>query len=102
MWWRRSPAPALLNARYVAIRTAEARGLGDRLLQAARDKTPGVRRLVVPLLYRFWHRDHERGWHLVARIGDDAIRFPGVPAAFATETFAEVSLAIQNRCREDP
>jgi len=32
---------ALLNARYVAIRTAEAKGLTDRLLEAARDRTPG-------------------------------------------------------------
>jgi hypothetical protein len=102
MWLRRKPSATVLNARYVAIRTAEARGLTDRLFQAARDQTPGVRRLAVPMLYRFWHRDHERGWDLLARLGDRAIRFPGLPDTFATETFAEVSLAILNRCREDP
>jgi hypothetical protein len=41
-----TPSPTLLNARYVAIRTAEARNMTDRLLQAARDRTPGVRRLL--------------------------------------------------------
>jgi hypothetical protein len=102
MWLRRPPSPAVLNARYVAIRTAEARGLTDRLLQAARDRTPGVRRLAVPMLYRFWLREPEKGWDLLARIGADVIRFPGFPDAFATETFAEVSLAILNRAREDP
>jgi hypothetical protein len=93
---------AVRNARYIAVRTAEARGLTDRLLQAARDRTPGVRPLTVPILYRFWHREREKGWELLARIGEDTIRFPGVPDAFATETFAEVSLAILNGCREDP
>ncbi|MGH7051165.1 MAG: hypothetical protein ACREE5_11045, partial [Acetobacteraceae bacterium] len=56
---------ALLNARYIAIRTAEAKGLTDRLLEAAHDKTPGVRTLVAPLLYRFWHRNRSEGWKLV-------------------------------------
>jgi hypothetical protein len=99
---RRNPSPAVLSARYVAIRTAEARGFTDRLLQAARDRTPGVRRLAVPMLYRFWLREPETGWSLLARIGRDVIRFPGYPDGFATETFAELSLAILNRCREDP
>jgi hypothetical protein len=99
---QQNPSAAVLSARYVAIRTAEARGFTDRLLQAARDRTPGVRRLVVPMLYRFWLREPERGWGLLAHIGRDAIRFPGYPNGFATETFAELSLAILNRCREDP
>jgi hypothetical protein len=91
--------PALLNQRYVAIRTAEARGLTDRLLQATRDRTPGLRRLLVPLLYRFWHREREKGWRLLAAIGNDMLRFPGIPDAYATETFAEMSLAVLNGCR---
>jgi len=99
---RQNPTPAVLNARYIAIRTAEARGLTDHLLQATRDKTPGVRQLLVPMLYRFWHRDHEQGWRLLARIGSDMIHFPGIPDVFATETFAEVSLAILNGCRDNP
>jgi hypothetical protein len=56
----------------------------------------------VPILYRFWLREPETGWDLLARIGRDVIRFPGYPDGFATETFAELSLAILNRCREDP
>lgn len=99
---RPHPSPAVLSARYIAIRAAEARGLTERLLQAARDRTPGVRRITVPLLYRFWYRERQKGWELLTRIGEDVVRFPGVPDAFATETLAEVSLAILNRCREDP
>jgi hypothetical protein len=72
------------------------------LLQAARDQTPGVRTLLVPMLYRYWHRDHEQGWRLLARIGRDIVHFPGIPDTFATETFAEVSLAILNGCRDNP
>lgn len=99
---RPNPSPAALSARYIAIRTAEARGLTDRLLQAAHDRAPGVRRISVPLLYRFWYREREKGWELLAQIGEDVVRFPGVPDAFLTESLAEVSLAILNRCRDDP
>jgi hypothetical protein len=96
-----SPTPSVFNARYIAIRTAEARGLTDRLLQATRDRTPAVRRLLVPILYRLWHRDHEQGWQLLSRIGDDMIRFPGVPNGPAVEVFVELSLGIVNNCRDD-
>ena len=95
------PSAAVLNARYVAIRTAEAKGLTDQLLVAARDRTPGVRRLLMPMLYRFWYREREAGWNMLVTIGGDIIRFPGVPDAFATETFAEFSLAVLNGCRGD-
>ncbi len=94
-----TPSLPFLNARYVAIRTAEARGMTDRLLQAARDRTPGVRRLLIPMLYRYWHREREKGWALLDRIGADTIRFPGIPDAYAIETFAEFSLATLNGCR---
>ncbi|MGH7104459.1 MAG: hypothetical protein ACREFJ_18935, partial [Acetobacteraceae bacterium] len=66
----------LLNARYIAIRTAEAKGLTERLVEAAHDKTPGVRHLVAPLLYRFWHRNWhngDEGWKLVERIAEGAV-----------------------------
>jgi hypothetical protein len=96
-----SPPPSVFNARYVAIRTAEARGLTDRLLQATRDRSPAVRRLLVPILYRLWHRDHEQGWQLLSRIGDDMIRFPGLPNGAAVEIFVELSLGIVNNCRDD-
>lgn len=99
-----SPAPSssVFNARYIAIRTAEARGLTERLLQATRDRTPAVRRLLVPILYRLWHRDAEQGWLLLSRIGDDMLRFPGVPNGPAVEIFVELSLGIVNNCRDDP
>lgn len=95
------PSAAILNARYVAIRTAEAKGLTDQLLAAARDRTPGVRRMLIPMLYRFWYREREAGWTMLETIGEETIRFPGVPDAFATETFAEFSLAVLNGCRGD-
>jgi hypothetical protein len=97
----RATSQDILNARYVAIRTAEARGLIDRLLQAARDRTPGVRRIAVPMLYRYWYREREKGWELLATLSKDVLRFPGVPDAYATETFAELSLAVLNGCRGD-
>ena len=94
----------ILSARYVAIRTAEARGLTDRLLEAARDRTPGVRGMLVPLLFRFWFRSREEGWGLLEQIGDDVVgsRFPYLVNNYAMETFAELSLAVLNRCRNDP
>ena len=96
-----NPSQPFLNARYVAIRTAEAKGMTDRLLQAAHDRTPGVRRLLIPILYRFWYRERVKGWELLARIAEDTIRFPGIPDAYAIETFAEFSLATLNGCRGD-
>ena len=94
----------ILSARYVAIRTAEARGLTDRLLEAARDRTPGVRGMLVPLLYRLWFRNREEGWGLLEQIGDDVIGscFPYLVDNYAMETFAEFSLAVLNSCRNDP
>jgi len=97
---RSSPTPPVFSAKYIAIRTAEARGLNDRLLQASRDRTPAVRRLLVPILYRAWHRDREQGWRLLERIGDEMIRF-GLPNGPAVEIFVEVSLGIANYCRGD-
>jgi hypothetical protein len=94
----------ILSARYVAIRTAEGKGLTDRLLEAARDRTPGVRGMLVPMLYRFWHRNREQGWTLLERIGDDILprRFPWLLNLYAMETFGEVSLAVLNNCVNDP
>jgi hypothetical protein len=94
----------ILSARYVAIRTAEARGLTDRLLEAARDRTPGLRSMLVPLLYRFWYRSRDEGWALLEQIGDDVIsrRFPNLIDNYAVETFAEFSLAVLNTSRHDP
>ena len=93
---------ALLSARYIAIRTAEAQGLTDRLLEAARDKTPGVRRLFVPVLYRFWHRNREEGWKLIEQIADGCVRFPGLVDRDALEMLGEVSMPILNACRQQP
>lgn len=95
-------SPALLNARYVAIRTAEAKGLTDELLKAARDQTPGVQRMLAPMLYRFWFRDRQRGWDLIERIADGSVHFPGLPDRQAIEIFGAVSMPILNACRHDP
>jgi hypothetical protein len=96
------PPAALLNARYIAIRTAEAAGLTDRLLQASRDKDPAVRRQLVPMLFRFWHRDHQRGWILLEQIGQQAVRFAGLPDRGSIELLGAVSTAILNVSRQEP
>lgn len=93
---------ALLNARYVAIRTAEAKGLTDRLLDAARDRTPGVRRLLIPILYRFWHRDREHGWALIEAMADRMVRFPGRLDMETVEIMGALSMPILNACRREP
>jgi hypothetical protein len=90
---------ALLNARYIAIRTAEAKGLTDRLLQASRDRTPGVRQLLVPLLYRYWHNNRSDGWNLVQNIAQGAVRFPGLVDRHAIEILGELSMPILNQSR---
>jgi hypothetical protein len=95
-------AQALLNARYVAIRTAEAKGLTDRLLEAARDRTPGVRRLLIPILYRFWHRDREHGWALIERMAQGMVRFPGLLDMETVEIMGALSMPILSACRREP
>ena len=92
----------LLNARYIAIRTAEATGLTDRLLEASRDKDPAVRRMLVPMVFRFWNRDRERGWALVEQIAHNGVRFGGVPDQAAIGVLGALSAAIMNRSRQQP
>jgi hypothetical protein len=96
-----SPA-ALLNARYVAIRTAEAKGLTDRLIEAARDRTPGVRRLLIPILYRYWRRDREHGWEVIEKISGRMVNLVGMLDRDATEILGALSMPILNACRSDP
>ena len=93
---------ALLNARYVALRTAEAKGLTARLLEASRDRTPGVRRILVPLVYRFWNGNRAEGWMLLEQIANGAIRFPGLLDRDAMEILGEVSMPILNASRRQP
>jgi hypothetical protein len=93
---------ALLNARYVAIRTAEAKGLSDRLIDAARDRTPGVRRLLIPILYRYWHRDREHGWEVIEKIAARMVNMVGMLDRDATEILGALSMPILNACRHDP
>ncbi len=95
-------AASLLNARYIAIRTAEAKGLTKRLLEASHDKTPGVRRLFSPILYRYWHRDREAGWALIEKIANGTVRFPGRVDSDALEILVSVSMPILNECRQEP
>ena len=95
-------AAALLNARYIAISTAEAKGLTKRLLEASHDKTPGVRRLFSPILYRYWHRNREAGWALIEKIANGTVRFPGLLDKDALEILGSVSMPILNECRQEP
>lgn len=94
--------PEVLNARYIAIRTAEAAGLTDRLVQASFDKDPAVRRLLVPMLFRFWHRDHDRGWTVLEQIGQRAFRFGALLDRGAIDVLLAVSVAILNESRHTP
>ena len=57
-----------MNARSIAVRTAEAEGLSHRLLEAARDRTPGMRRILAPMLYHYWVHNREEAWQLFERI----------------------------------
>ncbi len=91
----------VLAARSIAIRTAEARRLEHRLLQAARDPTPGVRRLLTPTLYQIWMRDRARGWTLLERLSVEAVRFPGIPNGQAAKALGEVSMPILSATRGD-
>jgi hypothetical protein len=95
-------AASLLSARYIAIRTAEAKGLTDRLVEASRDKSPDVRRILAPLVVRFWRNNREEGWILVERIAEGCVRFGGLPNRDVMELFGWVSVGILNEVRHDP
>lgn len=91
----------LLSARYIAIRTAEAKGLTDRLVQASRDKSPEVRRMLAPLIVKFWRNNHEQGWTLLDRIAQGCVRFPGLPNLEVMELFGTTSAGLLNEVRHD-
>lgn len=97
-----APPPALMNARYIAIRTAEAEGLVHRLLQAARDRTPGMRRMLAPVLYRFWVHNREPAWTLLEQLASGSVRFPGLVDREAVVLLCEISMPILNACRQEP
>ncbi|MGH3562498.1 MAG: hypothetical protein ACRDTN_12035, partial [Mycobacterium sp.] len=92
----------VLSARYIAIRTAEAKGLTDRLVAASRDKSPQVRRLLVPILVRFWRCDRAQGWTVLEQIAHGAVGFAGRPNPDVIELFGTISVAILNEVRHDP
>ncbi|MBV8928817.1 MAG: hypothetical protein JO152_06815 [Mycobacteriaceae bacterium] len=92
---------ALLNARYVAVRTAEAKGLTDRLVQASRDKSPELRRILAPLLIRFWRTNPQEGWRLLERIAEGSLRAGGLPNLDVLELFGTVSVGLLNEVRHD-
>jgi hypothetical protein len=91
-----------LNARYIAIRAAEAKGLTDRLVEASREKSPEVRRILAPVVVRFWRNNHQEGWVLVERIARGCIRFGGLPNVDVLELFGTVSVGLLNEVRRDP
>lgn len=91
-----------LNARYIAIRAAEAKGLTDRLVEASREKSPEVRRMLAPVVVRFWRNNHQEGWVLVERIARGCIRFGGLPNVDVLELFGTVSVGLLNEVRREP
>jgi hypothetical protein len=92
----------LLSARYIAIRTAEAKALTDRLIEASRDTSPQIRRILAPLVIRFWRNNPDQGWILVDSIAAGCVRFAGVPNGDALELFGTVSVGLLNEVRHDP
>jgi hypothetical protein len=90
-----------LSARYIAIRTAEAHGLTDRLVEASREKSPEVRRILAPLVIRFWRNNPEQGWVLVQRIAEGCVGFGGLPNKDVMELFGTVSVGLLNEVRHD-
>jgi hypothetical protein len=74
--------------------------LTDRLLEASRDKDPAVRRMLVPMVFRFWNRDRERGWAVIEQIAHNGVRFAGVPDQASIGVLGAVSAAIMNRSHQ--
>lgn len=91
----------LLSARYIAIRTAEAKGLRDRLVEASREKSPEIRRILAPLAIRFWRNNPDEGWALVERIAEGCVRFGGLPDADVMQLFGTISVGLLNEVRHD-
>lgn len=94
-------AAELLSARYVAIRTAEAKALTNRLVEASRDASPEIRRILAPLVIRFWRNNPQEGWVLVQRIAEGCVGFAGVPNRDGIELFGTVSVGLLNEVRHD-
>jgi hypothetical protein len=96
------PAADLLSARRTAIRVAEARQLDDRLLQAARDKSPAVRITLATMVYRYWLQHREAGWSFLERLSREMVGRFSLPRADVLETFGHASLAILNNHMNEP
>ena len=93
--------PELLNARMIAIETAAVRGYADALVVASNDRSPAVRALLVPHLYRFWKHHGEQGWALLDELGRQLPGRLGVPRQSQVEVSGGLSLAILTRDSED-
>jgi alkylhydroperoxidase family enzyme len=96
------PTAEVLAARRTAIRIAEARQLDDRLLQAARDKSPAVRVALATLIYRHWLRHREDGWRLIEALAAEMLGPLSLPRAGVLEAFGHASLAILNNHQDQP
>ncbi len=72
---------ALLNARYIALRTAEAKGLTERLMEATRDRTPGACDGYWHLCcFCYWYRNRNEGWALLGNASlTKPFVFRGIP-----------------------
>lgn len=95
------PSPKVLAGRRTAIRVAEARDLDERLMQAARDKSPPVRIALATVVYRHWVRRRDSGWRLLDRLAREMFGALALPRPAILEVMGHASLAILNNHREE-
>ena len=94
--------PAVLNARRVAIRVAQARAMDHALERVATDSAGPVRAIVVPYLYRFWKEHPEAGWHLLERLNTRMLRSVRRLDNDALEVIGGFSMAILSQHFAEP
>jgi len=96
------PSAETLASRRLALRAAEARGLNERLLQAAEDKSPAVRVALATVIYRHWVRQRAEGWALLEKLAGSLRGTLSLPRPHILECFGHVSLAILNNHQDEP
>ncbi len=95
-------SPAAMNARRVAIEAAYHFALGDKLEDAALDRSRAVRILTGPYLYRFWKKEPEPGWKLLGDLGHDMVLPFGMPNFRKIESCTLMSVMIMiHNCQDE-
>jgi DNA polymerase III delta prime subunit len=100
-WLHPRSSPEIINARRAAIEVAYHLDLGDCLQRAAADRSPLVRALLPPYLYRFWERRRAAGWQLFESMGSRMLRLGGLPDRRLLEACGGMSLAILMQHADD-